>query len=95
MIRTKFWVEVVVEKNKGRIYGTRQLAGASSSLKPQSSASTSSVEEVSYIKQRLQEIGQKLKVIDQRLQENDQVYAELKGQFTRYTTRKCFISNQF
>jgi len=38
--------------------------GARSSLKPQSSASTSSVEEVTYLKQRLQEIGRKIKVID-------------------------------
>ena len=76
-----FWFLTCFLVNKGRIYGTGQLVGGSSSLKPQSSASTSSVEEVTYLKQQLQETNQKLKVIDQWLQENDQAYAKLKGQF--------------
>ncbi|QCE06459.1 hypothetical protein DEO72_LG9g1471 [Vigna unguiculata] len=80
-IRTKCWVEVVRGKNKGRIYGTGQLAGGSSGIKPQSTASTSSAEKVTFLKQRLQETDEKLKATDQRLQENDQAYAELKGQF--------------
>jgi len=81
MIRTNCWVEVVGGKNNGRIFGTRQLAGGSNSLKPQSSASNSRDEEVTNLKQQLQETNQKLKVTDQRLQENDQAYVELKGQF--------------
>ncbi|XP_027915106.1 uncharacterized protein LOC114174465 [Vigna unguiculata] len=80
-IRTKCWVEVVGGKNKGRIYGTGQLAGGSSGMKPQSTASTSSAEEVTFLKQRLQENDEKLKATDQQLQENDQAYAKLKGQF--------------
>ena len=80
-IRTKCWVEVVGGKNKGRIYGIRQLVGGSSGMKPQSTASTSSAEEVTFLKQRLQETDEKLRATNQRLQENDQAYAELKGQF--------------
>ncbi|QCE06401.1 hypothetical protein DEO72_LG9g1413 [Vigna unguiculata] len=80
-IRKKYWVEVVEGKNKGRIYGTGQLAGGRSGMKPQSTTSTSSAKEVTFLKQRLQETDEKLKATDQRLQENDQAYAELKGQF--------------
>jgi len=50
-------------------------------MKPQSTTSTSSAKEVTFLKQRLQETDEKLKATDQRLQENDQAYAELKGQF--------------
>ena len=50
-------------------------------MKPQSTASTSSAEEVTFLKQRLQENDEKLKATDQQLQENDQAYVELKGQF--------------
>jgi len=50
-------------------------------MKPQSTASTSSAEEVTFLKQRLQETDEKLRATNQRLQENDQAYAELKGQF--------------
>jgi len=50
-------------------------------MKPQSTASTSSAEEVTFLKKRLQETDEKLKATDQRLQENDQAYAKLKGQF--------------
>ncbi|QCE11604.1 hypothetical protein DEO72_LG10g2837 [Vigna unguiculata] len=33
-IRTKCWVEVIGGKNKGKTYGTGQLAGGSSGIKP-------------------------------------------------------------
>ncbi|QCE04152.1 hypothetical protein DEO72_LG8g2185 [Vigna unguiculata] len=55
-IRTQCWVEVVGGKNKGRVYEACQLAiniGASGSLKHQPSSSTSCVEDVTYLKQRL------------------------------------------
>ena len=69
-IRTRCWVEVVGGKNKGRVYGARQLAansGASGSLRHQPSSSSSNVEDVTYLKQRLEA--------------RDLAYEELKGQF--------------
>ncbi|QCD86213.1 hypothetical protein DEO72_LG3g734 [Vigna unguiculata] len=69
-IRTRCWVEVVGGKNKGRVYGAGQLAansGASGSLRRQPSSSSSSAEDVTYLRQRLEA--------------RDQAYEELKGQF--------------
>jgi len=48
---------VVGGKNKGRLYGTRQLVaniGGSSSLRHQPSSSTSSAEDVTYLRQKLE-----------------------------------------
>ncbi|QCD93280.1 hypothetical protein DEO72_LG5g1352 [Vigna unguiculata] len=69
-IKTRCWVEVVGGKNKGRVYGAGQLvthSSASGSLKHQPSSSSSSAEDVTYLRQRLEA--------------RDQAYEELKGQF--------------
>ncbi|QCD89535.1 putative transposase [Vigna unguiculata] len=69
-IRTQCWVEVVGGKNKGRVYGVGQLAAnscASGSLRHQPSSSSSSAEDVTYLRQRVEA--------------HDQAYEELKGQF--------------
>ncbi|XP_027915629.1 uncharacterized protein LOC114175069 [Vigna unguiculata] len=74
VIRTQCWVDVVSGKNKGRLYGTRELGKGYTTgrgIHKQQASSSNNVEEA-------------VNRLTQRLEECDQAYENLRSQFQNF-----------